>query len=757
MSFDDVNDAVSTKDPMSGLDHLLDDAFMDPPKPRRARKSKAGGAKVDLVLSEEIKGEVMAELAESSDEYAMWLRVLMLRVLIRTPALGRLKGRVSYNLTQTCEFLGFKNFEKFTEDRSLAEIRTELGQVLTRWEEQVGTACRFPTALKKNLTALAAIIDLNDLEKDLLGLAVLVHAESIFEGCCEILGAELAGYSIDRILAPMLAQKPDAVAQCLQRSEKLASSGLLSIDLGGRYHLRQLMDLMTVTFAARMLVPQTDIRKIVEGFVRPMPPSELSVQDYGHVQTNLDICKTLLQKAADQRMAGVNILIYGKPGSGKTELSRVIASELKLQLMEISPSNLAGAPVVPIRRVRNYRIAQAFFKNNPAIVLFDECEEVLNHVQSVDRGDDEATVPRKSFINKILETNEVPTIWIANSIQRFDEAYLRRFSVCFEMPIPTQSQREKMLAKAVSGVVSEQAQVGIARHKDATPAMLMQTAKVIKAIASDRTPNERDALAVHLMNNTLKAQSKAQISTRSDLGLAGDGFEPGWINSGVDLVALRESVINSRTGRICLYGPPGTGKTAFGKWLAQEMDVPHLVLKASEILSPFLGETEQNMARAFDMATQQKAVLQFDEVDSFLQDRQTASKQWEVTQVNEMLTQMENFQGVFIASTNLFQNLDEASLRRFDMAIKFDFMKTEAAWQMLIKTCSILGVDDVEPQQKIRLSRLAHLTPGDFEQVVRRARLLRPQSASEVLRHLESALALKKNSVSRAMGFLAAA
>jgi hypothetical protein len=271
MSFDDVNDAVSTKDPMSRLDQLLDDAFIDPPKPRRTRKSKAGSAKVVLDLNEELKSEVMAELAESSPEYAMWLRVLMLRLLIRTPALGRLKGRVSYNLTQTCEFLGFINFEKFTEDRSLAEIRDELAIVLNRWEEQVGTPCRFPAVLEKNLTTLAEIIGLNALEKDLLGLAVLVHAESTFEGCCEILGAELAGYSIERILAPMLAQKPEAVAQCLQRSEKLATSGLLSIDLSGRYHLRQLMDLMTVTFAARMLVAQTDIRKIVEGFVRPMP------------------------------------------------------------------------------------------------------------------------------------------------------------------------------------------------------------------------------------------------------------------------------------------------------------------------------------------------------------------------------------------------------------------------------------------------------------------------------------------------------
>jgi transitional endoplasmic reticulum ATPase len=758
MSFDDVNDVVSKKASFLDMDPSVEDFLQDvEPPPRRARKTKNAQAPVSLVLSEAVSQDALAELAEADLRYARWLRVIMLRLMIKTPALGRLKGRVGYNLNQVCAFLGFQNFENYAEARTLAEMRQDLSVVLTRWEAEVGQTCHFPQALQNNLKALAQIIDLNPLEADILGLGVLIHAESILESCSELLGAELSGYNIERILGPLLARKPESVSKCLQRHEKLASSGLLSIDISGRYGLRQLVDLLTSTFASRMLVPQNDIRKIVEGFVRPVVRSSLTAQDYGHIQTNLEICKSLLTHCVDQNVSGINVLIYGKPGTGKTEFARLLASELNLSLMEISPHNLAGAPVVPIRRVRNYRIAQAFFKHNPSVILFDECEEILNQVSGNDRSDDEATIPRKSWINKILENNDVPTIWIANSIERFDEAYLRRFSVCFEMPIPSQLQREKMLAKAMDGVVSAQGQVGIARHKNATPAMLMQTAKVVQAIASQRPESERDALAIHLMNNTLKAQRKAKIVTQGDLGIAGRGFEPEWVNSEVNLQALRESIVQSRTGRLCLYGPPGTGKTAFGKWLAQELDVPHLVLKASEILSPYLGETEQKMARAFEMADQQKAVLQFDEVDSFLQDRQKASKQWEVTQVNEMLTQMENFQGVFIASTNLFQNLDEASLRRFDMAIKFDFMKTDAAWQMFIKTCSILGVADAQQAQKIRLARLAQLTPGDFEQVVRRARLLRPQSANEVLVQLEGALMHKKTSVSRPMGFLAAA
>ena len=73
---------------------------------------------------------------------------------------------------------------------------------------------------------------------------------------------------------------------------------------------------------------------------------------------------------------------------------------------------------------------------------------------------------------------------------------------------------------------------------------------------------------------------------------------------------------------------------------------------------------------------------------------------------------------------------------------------------MLITNCSIVRVDDVDTQQKTGLGRSG---PDDFEQVVLRARLLRLQRASEVLRHLGSTLAAKKSSVSRSMGFLAAA
>ena len=127
--------------------------------------------------------------------------------------------------------------------------------------------------------------------------------------------------------------------------------------------------------------------------------------------------------------------------------------------------------------------------------------------------------------------------------------------------------------------------------------------------------------------------------------------------------------------RLCFYGPPGTGKTAFGHWLARELKKPLMVQRVSDLVSPYVGTTEQNLARAFEKASEEQAVLLLDEVDSFLQDRKKATQSWEVTAVNEMLTQMESYRGLFIASTNLMQGLDQATLRRFDLKVKFDFLR----------------------------------------------------------------------------------
>ena len=166
-----------------------------------------------------------------------------------------------------------------------------------------------------------------------------------------------------------------------------------------------------------------------------------------------------------------------------------------------------------------------------------------------------------------------------------------------------------------------------------------------------------------------------------------------------------------------------------------------------------MGQTEQNIAEMFREAGREQAVLLLDEADSFLRDRRGARQAWELTQVNEMLTQMEAFQGIFIASTNLMDSLDEASLRRFDAKVRFGYLDAAQVGAMFGALSGSLGLaEDTDAFGLLR--RASHLTPGDFASVARGARLNAPATSWDLAGLLVQACQFKRKN-SRAMGFSA--
>lgn len=168
-------------------------------------------------------------------------------------------------------------------------------------------------------------------------------------------------------------------------------------------------------------------------------------------------------------------------------------------------------------------------------------------------------------------------------------------------------------------------------------------------------------------------------------------------------------------------------------------------------MSKWVGENEKNIARAFREAEQEGAVLLIDEVDGFLQDRRDAQRSWEVTLVNEMLTQMESFSGILVASTNLMEGLDQAALRRFDLKVRFDFLRSDQAAELLRRSCMGLGIPFLQTEQ-MAIRRLPNLTPGDFAAVARLHRFNPFKNAQEVNCALESECKIKEGA-KRSIGF----
>lgn len=149
--------------------------------------------------------------------------------------------------------------------------------------------------------------------------------------------------------------------------------------------------------------------------------------------------------------------------------------------------------------------------------------------------------------------------------------------------------------------------------------------------------------------------------------------------------------------KLIFYGPPGTGKTLSAHSLAKSLKKDVLSFDCSKILSKWVGESEQNVRKIFDtykkicLETKMEPVLLLNEADQFLSSRMeitTGSGEKMHNQMqNIFLEQLENFDGILIATTNFLESLDKAFSRRFDFKIEFkrpDYQERLILWQKII-------------------------------------------------------------------------
>jgi transitional endoplasmic reticulum ATPase len=166
-----------------------------------------------------------------------------------------------------------------------------------------------------------------------------------------------------------------------------------------------------------------------------------------------------------------------------------------------------------------------------------------------------------------------------------------------------------------------------------------------------------------------------------------------------------------------------------------------------------VGQTERNIAGAFEEARQDGSILLFDEADSFLRDRRGAVRSWEVTEVNEFLQQLESFPGIVACTTNLWRDIDEAALRRFVFKLEFLFPIPEQTTALFRAFFPVAFEAAGDAAVLAAMRALPTLTPGDFAAVARRVRAVRGPSDFDPLVRMLGAEVSVKRPASRAVGF----
>lgn len=177
--------------------------------------------------------------------------------------------------------------------------------------------------------------------------------------------------------------------------------------------------------------------------------------------------------------------------------------------------------------------------------------------------------------------------------------------------------------------------------------------------------------------------------------------------------------------RALFYGPPGTGKTLAATLIGKKnrMDVYRIDL--SMIVSKYIGETEKNLARVFDLAENRNWILFFDEADALFGKRtstNTSNDRHANQEVAYLLQRIEDFPGTVILATNLRSNIDEAFSRRFQSMIYFPMPSKELRAQLWKKMLpeNWLGKNNGE---LIEIASETELSGGSITNVVRRCAL----------------------------------
>jgi len=690
-----------------------------------------------------------------------WVLALMLKVnkpheLIDN---GRLRGlfkvgKPEYWNSRHDEPIDYADDEERGYEADMRRKDRRAAELLDQAQQRVaGSSSDFSHPLFPNLRTLGSVLGLNDAELVVLCILVLLQGDRRFNACVGSLGIRV-GKDIDfeQLLTHITHCTSADIHLALRPDAALRRMGLLTL----RDEQNDMEDFFELADGVPSLLMQahSSVEPMIRHFFTPRAYSGLDTTHFPHLSDEISIIAGVLGSAMQRGVAGTNVLLYGPPGVGKTELASAIAQHLNADIFEVGYADNKGDPIRGIKRLQSYNLCQRLLmRRRDALVLFDEVEDML----------EQGETPGKAWVNRALEENPIPAIWITNHVGALDPAYRRRFDYSLHVKTPPRSVRLRIAQHHLSAITSvgtpdssDQSWLeSLAESADLTPGQMQRAAKVAQLVEADSLAlgqtQAAQARVVQVLARSSQLLGHKKLRTGREMATA---YDLAYLHTDVPIAQLVDSLRMMPGGSMCFYGPPGAGKTALARYIAHALELPVVLRRGSDLLSMYVAGTEHNIAEMFSAAAAEPSVLILDEADSFLQSRAQARHSWEITQVNELLTQMEEYEGLFICTTNLLEKLDAASLRRFDWKIAFKAMTASQRWAFFLQELHLLGgsIEAAQTLESVVRQQLNGLTPGDFAPVTRQFRQLQKvPTAQELFRRLHHELQVKQGGTVESM------
>jgi AAA+ superfamily predicted ATPase len=450
-------------------------------------------------------------------------------------------------------------------------------------------------------------------------------------------------------------------------------------------------------------------------FIREKRPG-LPLDSFHLQQGELDQVRRLLGNSSG---SPTHVLLYGPPGTGKSTFARSLARDLGVSAYRI----VQGEEGRTARRRAGIEACRNAVSNLPGVIIVDEADEMLNTRFAFFFSGEARD---KGWLNDLLEEEGPPMIWIVNEVDRIEQSVRRRFahSVHFRPLSAGQRARlwDRILRKhKVKRFVDKDRIAALAREYQVSAGAVDMAVMKASETCGGSGPVFLESVRLSLEAHRVLEHDgrRPRMTDRLESGYSLEGLN---VQGDLDRVTAELRLFAEHLARggdranmnLLLYGPPGTGKTAMARFLARELDRELVERRASDLLGPYVGQTEHAIATAFQEAEDQDALLVIDEADSFLFSRRDAARSWEVSMVNEFLASMETFRGILVCTTNRFQGMDAASVRRFNHKLEFGFLTPDGAGAFYRRMLAPLaGKGDLaKALESIRLAD--NLAPGDF-------------------------------------------
>lgn len=517
---------------------------------------------------------------------------------------------------------------------------------------------------------------------------------------------EVYKYGNRRLLARILDIEPVRLLTCLT---ELSKCGLLDTGYSNQLRLKD------------CLLPfwETDDAGTSALFSRPLVGESLPLESFHVPPDDVAHVRKLLEQDSK---APVHILLYGPPGTGKSTFARSMAKTCDVKAWAVTSRE---GDDDSDRRASLTACLHLAARHKGAFVLVDEAERLLDTDTSFGRQTKD-----KAWLNDFLERPGQRIIWITNQIEHIDPAVRRRFS--FSIHFEKLGVKERVdIWRQILGqhrvtkrVRNEQIDM-LAKNYPVEAAVVQSAVSQAKGLHTGK--KEFFAALERVLHSQITLQrngKKPRIKPQavSDFTLDGVSMEgsPSELMEKfrrVDAAVRDNPAIRPGFGTMLFYGPPGTGKTALARHIAKELNRECMVKRASDLLSPYVGVAEIQVAEAFRRAESEGAVLVIDEADTFLYSRDTAQRSWETSLVNEFLTALEECRCFCVCTTNRRDTLDAAAMRRFSHKVAFTYSRHEQVQALYARLLAHICQGPLSPQQEKELQSLDRLTPGDFHAV----------------------------------------